>query len=82
MEGVYFSQIHHAGRSQAGHGRSAAPCHGHQRRLLEVRGHQVQEERGFPGRHRVCQPPGMFLEGPRFLDVSRRARNKHRSPSQ
>lgn len=54
------TQIHHAGRSQVGHRSSAAPCDRNQRRLLEVRGHQVQEKRGFPGRHRVCQPPGMF----------------------
>lgn len=56
------TQIHHAGRSQAGHRSSTAPRDRNQCCLLEVRRHQVQEKRGFPGRHRVCQPPGMLLE--------------------
>ena len=42
-------QVHHPGEPQAGGG--AAPADGrHERRSLALRGHQVQEERGLPGR--------------------------------
>lgn len=51
-------QVHHAGRPQAGNRCAPAPRHCHQRRVLAVGRHQVPEERGVPGRYRVCEPAG------------------------
>lgn len=53
-----LSQIHNPGGPQARHRRPKTPRHRHQRCVLEVRGHQVQEEWSLPGRHWVSQPPG------------------------
>uniref|UniRef100_A0A8B9SEN8 Adaptor related protein complex 1 subunit mu 2 n=1 Tax=Apteryx owenii TaxID=8824 RepID=A0A8B9SEN8_APTOW len=50
--------VHHPGGQQAGHGEVARPHHRHQRRVLAVRRHQVQEERGLHRRHRVREPAG------------------------
>lgn len=58
LASLFFCQIYHPGGAQARHQRPSPPSDGDQRRLLEVRGHQVQEERGLPGRHWVCEPPG------------------------
>lgn len=49
--------VHHAGRPQAGDP-AQDPDGRHQRRVLALRGAQVQEERGVPGRHRVGEPVG------------------------
>lgn len=49
--------VHHAGRPQAGDP-APDPDGRHQRRVLALRGAQVQEERGVPGRHRVSEPVG------------------------
>lgn len=44
---THLLQIHHSGRCQAGGRKVQGAYHSHQRSVLEVRGDQIQEERGL-----------------------------------
>ncbi|XP_062454473.1 AP-1 complex subunit mu-2 isoform X1 [Rhea pennata] len=50
--------VHHPGGQQAGHGQVTRARHRHQRCVLALRRHQVQEERGLHRRRRVREPAG------------------------
>ena len=52
---IHVFQVHHTGWPQT-RDCPATPDGRHQCRLVALGRHQIQEERGVPGRHRIRQP--------------------------
>lgn len=66
-------QVHHPAGSQIGGRGSQTAGHRHQRRVLEVGGHQVQEERSLHGRHRVRESTGEdHAEQKKYIYIGRK----------